>query len=183
MQEHVIICIVHYVDPCMSKLNLALQAVTTRVRRFAAGIDYWNLMAEFFGVVPRQAAAHAIQAQLKQGSLAQLARVEVISAAQLGPAQAAYASANGTIYLSDRFLAEASQEQLQATLLEEFGHAIDARVNASDSPGDEGELFSLRVRGITPSASERHRILAENDRRTLTINGVLLQVEQTAPVV
>ncbi|MFM7551080.1 MAG: TolB family protein, partial [Cyanobacteriota bacterium] len=109
--------------------------------------------------------------------------MEVISAAQLGPARAAYASANGTIYLSDRFLAAASQEQLQAALLEEYGHAIDARVNVSDRPGDEGELFSLRVRGLTPSSSERLRILAEDDRRSLTINGVTLQVEQAAPVV
>jgi hypothetical protein len=167
----------------MSKLQQALQALAGDLRRFAAGSSFWGVFADVFGAGYGQSAAHAIFAQLSRGDLSQLARVEVVSAAVLGPAKAAYASANGTIYICDRFLAEASQAQLQAALLEEIGHAIDARVNASDRPGDEGELFSLRVRGLTPSASERQRLLAEDDRRTITLNGVTLQVEQAAPVV
>ncbi|MFM7551081.1 MAG: hypothetical protein ACKO8I_19895 [Cyanobacteriota bacterium] len=58
----------------MSKLNLAQQAVATQLSRFAAGSGYWDLMAEVFGMVRGQAAAHAIQAQLMQGALAQLGR-------------------------------------------------------------------------------------------------------------
>jgi hypothetical protein len=38
------------------------------------------------------------------------------------------------------------------------------------------------VRGITPTASERQQILAEDDRRTVTIQGMSLVVEQAAPV-
>lgn len=167
----------------MGKLGRAMQAVRSQLSSFAASASYWSLMEEIFGVGPERAAAHAIESQLRNGDLGQLARVEVISASLLGPARAAYAAANGTIYISDRFLAEATQPQLQAALLEEFGHVIDARVNQIDRPGDEGELFSLRVRGITPTSTERQRIMAEDDHRTLTIKGVNVRVEQAAPVV
>ncbi|MEB3318725.1 MAG: bluetail domain-containing putative surface protein [Cyanobacteriota bacterium] len=167
----------------MTKLQPALQGIGVDLSRFARSSGFWGVFADVFGSGYGKSAAHAIYAQLSRGDLSQLARVEVVSAAVLGPARAAYASTNGTIYLSDRFLVEASQAQLQAALLEEIGHAIDARVNASDRPGDEGELFSLLVRGITPTASERQRMQAGDDRRTIAINGVALQVEQAAPVV
>ena len=167
----------------MTNLQQALKDVASDLSSFAASKNFWSVFGDVFGAGHGKPAAHAIQAQLSRGDLSQVARVEVVSASLLGPAQAAYASANGTIYLSDRFLAQASLPQLKAALLEEIGHAIDARVNASDRSGDEGELFSLLVRGITPTASERQRILAEDDRRTITINGVNLVVEQAAPVV
>lgn len=166
----------------MIKLQHALTKVASDLSIFAASRRYANIFADVFGNAYSKAAAHAIQAQLRSGDLRQLARVEVVSQAVLGSAHAAYATANSTIYLSDRFLEEASPSQLQAALLEEIGHAIDARVNASDRPGDEGELFSLLVRGITPTASERQQILAEDDRRTVTIQGMSLVVEQAAPV-
>jgi hypothetical protein len=164
-------------------LQQALQAVSTDLARFAAKDDFGSLFAGVFGGNPGRAAVHGIQNQLLRGDLSRLARIEVIGGAQLGAATAAYASASNTIYLSDRFLSQATLAELRAVLLEEFGHAIDARVNLSDRPGDEGELFSLLVRGVTPTASERQRILAEDDRRTLTINGAQVAVEQAAPVV
>lgn len=167
----------------MAKLQEALQAVASDLASFAAKDDYWALFTGVFGGPPGTTAAVAIQNQLRRKDLSQLARVEVINGAQLGVAHAAYASASNTIYLSDRFLAKATLPDLRAALLEEIGHAIDARVNVSDRPGDEGELFSLVVRGITPTASERQRIAAEDDRRTLTINGAQVAVELAAPVV
>lgn len=167
----------------MATLQQALQAVATDLARFAAKDNFGSLFAGVFGGNPGRAAVHGIQNQLLRGDLSRLARIEVIGGAQLGAANAAYASASNTIYVSDRFLAQATLGELRAVLLEEFGHAIDARVNVSDQPGDEGELFSLLVRGLTPTASERQRILADDDRRTLTINGAQVAVELAAPVV
>jgi hypothetical protein len=167
----------------MATLQQGLQTVAIDLSRFAAKDDFRSLFADVFGDNPGRAAVHGIQNQLLRGDLSRLARVEVIDGAQLGAANAAYASASNTIYLSDRFLARASLGELRAVLLEEFGHAIDARVNLSDRPGDEGELFSLLVRGLTPTPGERQRILADDDRRTLTINGAPVAVEQAAPVV
>ncbi|MFN9547272.1 MAG: TolB family protein [Cyanobacteriota bacterium] len=167
----------------MATLQQALRAVAIDLANFAAKDDFGRVFASVYGGNPGRAVVHGIRNQLLRGDLSQLARVEVISGAQLESANAAYASASNTIYLSDRFLARATLGELRAVLLEEFGHAIDARVNLSDRPGDEGELFSLLVRGLTPTVSERQRILADDDRRTLTINGAQVEVEEVAPVV
>jgi hypothetical protein len=167
----------------MAKLSQSLEAVAAELRRFANGGEFWSLMGEVFGVDQGQAAAHAIQIQLQQGDLSRLARLEVVSSTLLGPARAAYAAANSTIYISDGFLAVAGTAELKTALLEEIGHAIDSRVNASDRPGDEGELFALRMQGLTPSACERQRLLEEDDSLTLMIDGAAVQVEQTAPLV
>ena len=167
----------------MTTLQQALRSVTNELVFLAASERFDSVFAEAFGVNYSKAAAHAIQDQLKRGDLSQLARVEVISAAELETARAVYASLNSTIYLSDHFLAEASSTELQAVLLEELGHAIDARVNARDQQGDEGELFSLRVRDITPTPKDLRRIMQEDDRRTLSIQGSELVVEQAAAVI
>ncbi|MFN7678038.1 MAG: Calx-beta domain-containing protein, partial [Cyanobacteriota bacterium] len=167
----------------MAKLQQALQAVAADLAGFAAKGDVLSPLASVVGGDGSQATAHALQAQLLRQELGPLARVRVVSASQLAGANAAYARASDTILLSDRFLAEAPLSELRAVLLEEIGHAMDARINPSDRPGDEGELFSLLVRGLTPSASERQRILAEDDRRTLILDGVPVAVEQAAPVV
>ena len=167
----------------MTALQQALRSVTNELIFLAASERFDSVFAEAFGVNYSKAAAHAIQDQLKRGDLSQLARVEVISAAELENARAVYAGLNSTIYLSDQFLAEASSTELQAVLLEEFGHAIDARVNARDQQGDEGELFSLRVRDVTPTPKDLSRIMQEDDRRTLSIQGSELVVEQAAAVI
>jgi hypothetical protein len=167
----------------MTTLQQALRSVTNELIFLAASERFDSVFAEAFGVNYSKAAAHAIQDQLKRGDLSQLARVEVISAAELENARAVYASLNSTIYLSDHFLAEASSTELQAVLLEELGHAIDARVNAKDPQGDEGEMFSLLVRDITPTPKDLSRIMQEDDRRTLSIHGSELVVEQAAAVI
>jgi hypothetical protein len=92
----------------MTNLKQALKDVASDLSSFAASKNFWSVFGDVFGTGYSKSAAHAIQAQLSRGDLSQLARVEVVSASLLGPAQAAYASANGTIYLSDRFLAQAS---------------------------------------------------------------------------
>jgi Ca2+-binding RTX toxin-like protein len=167
----------------MAKLQQALQAIASDLAGFAAKDDFLSLIGSVFGGGGNQASLHAIHNQLRRQDLSQLAQVRVINAFQLGGARAAYASSTNTIVLSDRFVAEASVAELKAVLLEEIGHAIDARINSSDRPGDEGELFSLLVRGLTPSASERQRILAEDDWRTISVDGKPLRVEQSTPII
>jgi len=58
------------------------------------------------------------------------------------------------IYLNAAWQQTATASEIEAVLLEEIGHAIDHRLNGgADSPGDEGEIFSALLCGLTPSSS------------------------------
>ena len=46
-----------------------------------------------------------------------------------------------------------------------------------DTPGDEGEIFSALIRGLTPAVSAAK----ENDQRRISINGLIVQIEAAAP--
>ena len=89
----------------------------------------------------------------------------------LGTANGAYAISTNRIYLSDHFVSRASQQSLDAVVLEEYGHFVDTQVNGTDTAGDEGELFSTIVRGISLSVAELSRIKAEDDHGIMSLGG------------
>jgi len=62
-------------------------------------------------------------------------------------------------------------------LLEEIGHFIDAQINSSDTPGDEGQLFSALVRGEVLTGEQIEAIQGENDAATITVDGQAVSVE------
>ena len=76
-----------------------------------------------------------------------LPEVEIRSDIDLAGALGAFSWQTQKVYLSES-LVESDSSQLEAVLLEEFGHYFDFRFNTSDTPGDEGELFSDVVRGV-----------------------------------
>lgn len=102
----------------------------------------------------------------------------------LNGARAAYDLDSDTIYISHQFIAasQSSSSAILAVLIEEIGHAIDARVNATDTPGDEGAIFASLVLGQTLSASELSALRAENDSGSITFNGTTTVVEFAAPI-
>jgi hypothetical protein len=67
---------------------------------------------------------------------------------------------------------------LEAVILEEFGHFVDAQVNSVDSAGDEGNIFARLVQGESISESELVVLKAEDDTATIMLDGTLTQIEQ-----
>ncbi len=66
-------------------------------------------------------------------------------------------------------------------MLEEYGHAIDQRLNGlQDSPGDEGELFAARLLGMELDATQTARMQTESDFGYLNIDGVSVQVQHAS---
>lgn len=61
--------------------------------------------------------------------------------------------------------------------LEEVGHFLDGQLNASDTPGDEGELFRRAVFGETLASWERVAVVSRNDHATITFGGRQIPVE------
>ncbi|MEI6444495.1 MAG: hypothetical protein WCO29_15515, partial [Nostocales cyanobacterium ELA583] len=167
-------------------LQLALDLAYNQLNTVAQSPEYWTILNSIFGTNYNSVLAQTLQQEWQAGNFSTLPPVEILNSSILGKANGAYAASNNTIYLADTFVATATSAQLVAVLLEEIGHAVDAKINSSDTPGDEGELFSLLVRGITPSGTELSRIQSENDQAIITLDGQPVAIEMDvneAPVI
>jgi peptidoglycan/xylan/chitin deacetylase (PgdA/CDA1 family) len=152
-------------------LNLALKQLSI----FAKSPSFIDQMTAAFGSGWSPIFAQNLVTELASGKLP---AIEVV--ADLGGALGAYAIDNNKIYLSQRFLlANQNNPQVIAdVLLEEIGHSIDARLNTTDSAGDEGEIFAALVNQRQLSTSELAGLKSQNDQKTLVINGQSVSVEQ-----
>ncbi|MEA5621335.1 hypothetical protein VB711_26385, partial [Cronbergia sp. UHCC 0137] len=101
-----------------------------------------------------------------------LPTIEVVAGSALNGAVGGYSLQTGKIYLSREMVELGDIGLLKKILLEEYGHAVDARLNGLvDSPGDEGELFAAVVLGLPLDAGELQKIRGESDQGVLTIEG------------
>jgi Ca2+-binding RTX toxin-like protein/peptidoglycan/xylan/chitin deacetylase (PgdA/CDA1 family) len=115
--------------------------------------------------------------------------VQLVAAETLHGAGGAYDSQRDTIYVSKEFVAGHANDvaAVERVLLEELGHAIDARLGAAgsgfgDSPGDEGAIFAKLVMGEALPAAELAALKAEDDHGTITVAGESTPVEFAATV-
>ncbi len=159
-----------------------LQLAQQKLSEFAAQDDFATKMELAFGRQIDRSGLTALGQRWQQGDFGKLPAIEVLQNGELGTANGAYAAANQTIYLSSTFLATASTEQIVGVLIEEIGHSVDGILNAADSIGDEGALFSELVQGNPLSANDIINLQAEDDRALVTINGQQVWVEQNSVV-
>jgi hypothetical protein len=159
-------------------LVTATHDVTNALSAIASSPDFLEQLVLAYGDHISQDVADELRQQFLTGTY-ELPEIEVISATDLAGAQGTYAAANRTIYLSDALFADPTPnlERVVAVLLEEIGHDLDTRLNRTDAPGDEGEIFSALVRGKPLEAQQLQALQAEDDQTTLVIGGRSLQVE------
>jgi len=93
-----------------------------------------------------------------------------------GVGKGAYSTDKDTVYLS-RDLLNSNPAEAEKVLTEEVGHAIDARINAQDAKGDEGDIFSRSVHGEEISNAELTELRQENDSGTINVDGEQVEVE------
>ena len=122
-------------------INSALSLAYDQLSNFASLENFWSLFDTAFGTQYDYLTAFTLKSQWQSHDFSSFPQIEVVSSDVLGTARGAYAISTNTIYLSDSFISSASQQSLEAVILEEFGHFVDAQVNNSDTAGDEGELF------------------------------------------
>jgi Ca2+-binding RTX toxin-like protein len=164
-------------------INSALTLAYDQLSNFAGLENFWNLFDTAFGTQYDYLTAFTLKSQWQSHDFSSFPQIEVVSSDVLGTANGAYAISTNKIYLSDAFISSASQQSLEAVILEEYGHFVDAQVNQTDTPGDEGELFSAIVRSVSLSAAELSRIKTENDHATVTIDGQQVAIEMSTSVV
>lgn len=121
-----------------------------------------------------------LRRQWATGNFEALPVIEIRPAAEINGANGAFAAVTNTIYLSQEYITQNTSypQAITNVLLEEIGHFVDAQINASDSPGDEGAIFSALVRGETLDEGRLQQLKAEDDTATITLNGKVIQVEQ-----
>ncbi len=122
--------------------------------------------------------------QWAAGDFSGLPPVVLLPGSSMPGAAGAYASSTRTIYLNQDWLEGASTEQAMAVVTEELGHHLDGLLNATDTPGDEGELFAgLLLREGWVSGEQRRELLVEEDHGSVLVAGEDVEVERAAQVV
>ncbi len=157
----------------------AMSEVYGDLSKFAAQPDFAAKLNVPFGENWDAAAAKALAEEWFHGDFSDIPPVKVVSSAEIDGANGAFAAATDTIYISREFLARngANPAAVADVLLEEIGHSVDARLNVTDSPGDEGAIFSRVVQGKELSQGELQGLKSKDDRATATIDGKILSVE------
>ncbi|WP_375328120.1 Calx-beta domain-containing protein [Microcystis sp. BLCC-F210] len=156
----------------------SLLSVYDWLGNFANLENFWSLLETAFGSSYDFATAASFRSQWQSQNFSQFPQIEIVSNNVLGSANGAYSFSTNTIYLSEQFLASASQQSLVNLILEEFGHFVDAQINSVDSAGDEGAIFAALVAGESLDALILQALKTEDDHGFITVNGEVIQVEQ-----
>ena len=166
-------------DNLLSILATANNLARDMLRDFAQSPDFAAKMELAFGqginVSPLQSAWMA-------GNFSMLPQIEVRSRSEINGANGAYAAALDTIFISKEFLEQnaGNLDAIASVILEENGHAVDARLNELDSLGDEGATFSALVRGENLTSQQLMALRTEDDTATVTLDGQVVEIEQNS---
>ncbi len=163
-------------------LAQSLDSVKYSLQNLIIGEDSLKIA---FGEEYDRLAASTILSAWNNGDFGQIPTIQIIDGTILNGANAGYALANNTIYVSDYFLANSSGDRIAKVLTEEIGHFFDAQINTVDPVWDEGEVFADLVtysRGERPFATTINR-RPEDDSATIYIDGVAIQIEQSIDLI
>ncbi len=149
---------------------------------FAVGQDFYTKLTIAFGNPLDTEKAESLRQQWVSGDFTSLPEIEIRSGEEIQGANSAFSSDTNKIYLSQEYITQnaSSPSAITHTLLEEIGHFVDAKINSSDAPGDEGAIFSALVRGKTLDENQLQQLRAENDAATITLDGQVIQIEKAA---
>ncbi|OKH40471.1 hypothetical protein NIES2119_02310 [[Phormidium ambiguum] IAM M-71] len=164
-------------------LEESLEVAQAYLKNFVTKPDFLTEMKRAFGNSFDVELALSLVQDWSKSDFRNLPQIEIRSRDEINGANGAFASATNTVYLSQEFLKASSAENIASVLLEEIGHAIDARLNQSDSPGDEGAIFSALVRKEVLSPQQLAALKTEDDTATITLDGQALKIEQSNLVV
>jgi hypothetical protein len=101
--------------------------------------------------------------------------VKWVGADVLGQANGCYDRETGTVFLNATL--QGNPALAGSTYVEEAGHHLDTKLNASDAQGDEGELFRRVLSGEKLTQAQISEIRSEDDSGTIEVDGRKVEVE------
>ena len=126
-------------------INSALSLAYNQLSTLEGLNDFWSRFDTAFGT--------NYDAQWLAGDFSLFPQIKVVSDTFLGNASAAYKTESNTVYLSDSVFKTVTPSALNALILKEMGHFVEAKVNQSEYPGEAGKLFAQEGQGIGLSSS------------------------------
>ncbi|MBE9073063.1 Calx-beta domain-containing protein [Microcystis sp. LEGE 08355] len=159
-----------------STLLPLLPAVYDILFDFAQSDGFWANLETAFGTSYDVVKATQLRQQWQSRDFSQLPPITVKNLGNSG-IFGAYSSSTNRIYISQALIDSGDATTLSAVLLEEIGHFIDAQINSSDTPGDEGQLFSALVRGVNLTDAQLNAIKQEDDHSIITVDGQQVAIE------
>ena len=120
--------------------------------------------------------------ELSCGKNDSLPTVELLDGRIMGGLRGAYTHSdpkgNEKIYLNLDWIEVADNDQIDAVLLEEIGHALDFKINGIiDTAGDEGAIFSALIRNEILASNQS----TQSDHHTISIDGINTAIEASLP--
>ncbi|EFA68895.1 hypothetical protein [Cylindrospermopsis raciborskii] len=159
-----------------NKLNGALTSVIQTLQEFAEQTNFWQILDIAFGRTYNHLRVKELRTQWRQRDKGALPLIEIVNQEVLGSSLGAYSIDTDKIYMSEQFVVNAKLADLVLVLLEEYGHHVDAQVNAKDTPGDEGEIFAALVLGKTLDDESLRNLRAEDDSAVIALGGEVIKI-------
>jgi hypothetical protein len=138
--------------------------------------EFDAFMKQVFGNNYDKSLAEQYRQQALNGDFSFLPDVKFVDAATLQGGKGAYNEAEGVVYIN-RDLAQSDPDLAAQVFVEEAGAHLDAKINTTDTQGDEGEMFRRVLGGEDLSAREVEAIRADDDHGTITVDGKQVEVE------
>ena len=155
-------------------IQAATQRAQEQLQQFAQRPDFSEKMILAFGT-----SSAGLQGAWANGVVI-LPKIEIIASSEINGGLGAFAGATNKIYLAQELL-NANANNLDAVvgvLLEEYGHFVDYSINQTDSPGDEGAIFSDLVLGENLSGEQLQQLKAEDDHAVINLDDQAVEIEK-----
>jgi hypothetical protein len=157
-----------------------LELVKAQLTQLATQANFETVLTTAFGTKIDRTKLFNLRQQWLRGDFSLIQPIDILTHGELGNANGGYAASEDKIFVSSDFLAAHQNNPAAITnlLIEEFGHKLDRIFNGNiDSAGDEGAIFAALAQGQTLSNDALAKLRAENDHRTIFVNGKSVEIE------
>jgi hypothetical protein len=162
----------------------ATQAAYSLLKQFALSGDFTRQMQDIFGEGLNLRKLDDFASGWKRNDFSTLPNISIQPTIQIRGG-GAFSVDNNKIYLSEDLVLGSSSENstnpVEAVVkvyLEEVGHFLDSQLNSLDTIGDEGGLFSARIRGESLTESDVGYFRSKDDHIRAVIEGQEITLER-----